>query len=64
MYGDTKDKAKKNIIKSDKNRASYYEIISNQKWNNPENYDLCIDASIGQEKTAEIICNYIRQRSK
>ncbi len=61
MYHDTKEKALKNIEKSDKNRASYYEIISGQKWGNPENYDLCIDSSIGKEKTTEIICDYINK---
>ena len=64
MYGDTKIKAKRNIEKSDKNRASYYEIISGQTWGNYENYDLCIDSSIGKEKTAEIICDYIKKIKK
>lgn len=61
MYKDTKSKAIKNIKKSDKNRASYYEIISGKIWGKPENYDLCIDSSIGKEKTAEIICEYIKK---
>ena len=64
MYKDTPSNAKKNILKSDKNRASYYEIISGQKWGEPENYDLCIDAKIGEEKTAEIICDYINKVNK
>ena len=64
MYGDTYDEAKKNIFKSDKNRASYYEMISSQKWGQKENYDLCIDSCIGKEKTAEIICDYINKRTK
>ena len=38
MYKDTKSKAIKNIKKSDKNRASYYEIISGKIWGKPENY--------------------------
>ena len=64
MYGDTYDEAKKNIFKSDKNRASYYEMISSQKWGQKENYDLCIDSSIGKEKNADIICDYINRFSK
>ena len=64
MYNDTKENAKKNILKSDKNRASYYEMVSSQTWGNPENYDLCIDSSIGKEKTAEIICDYITKIKK
>ncbi len=61
MYNDTKNKAKKNIERSDKNRASYYEMISGEKWMNPSNYDLCIDSSIGKEKTAEIILDYVKK---
>ena len=61
MYNDTKAKAKKNIEKSDKNRAHYYAMIANQEWGKPENYDLCIDSRIGMEKTADIIVEYLRQ---
>lgn len=64
MYKDKKDEAKKNIAKSDKNRASYYKIISNSKFGDPNNYDLCIDSSIGAEQTAQIICDYIKNRNK
>ncbi len=63
MYNDTKSKAIKNIDKSDKNRASYYEIISGQTWGKIENYDLCIDSSIGSKKTADIICEYVKKIS-
>ena len=61
MYNDTKSKARKNIERSDKNRASYYEMISGEKWMNPSNYDLCIDSSIGKEKTVEIILDYVKK---
>lgn len=59
MYGDSKSEAKKNIKKSDKNRAAYYKIISGQTFGKAENYDLCIDSSIGSLKTAEIIVDYV-----
>lgn len=62
MYGDTKVEASKNITKSDKNRASYYKIISGKTFGKPENYDLCIDSSIGSEATADIICEYIKKK--
>ena len=55
MYHDSKEKAEKHIISSDKNRASYYEMISGQEWGQAQNYDLCIDSSIGKEKTALFI---------
>ena len=64
MYKDSKNEARKNIEKSDKNRASYYELISGQTWGKTENYDLCIDSSIGKEKTAQIIYEYIKNITK
>jgi len=60
MYNDTKEEAKKNIIRSDKNRASYYKMISSRVFGDVENYDLCINSSIGTEKTAEAICDFIK----
>lgn len=62
MYNDTKEAAKKNVRKSDKNRASYYNLISGKNFGDVNNYDLCIDSSIGAEATAEAICNYIKTR--
>lgn len=63
MYHDTKKDAIKNIEKSDKNRASYYRTISGKSWGDIGNYDLCIDSSVGSEKTAEMICHYIKNIS-
>lgn len=59
MYKDKKSEAQKNIKKSDKNRSSYYKAISGKEWGKAENYDLCIDSSIGTKETAKIIINYI-----
>lgn len=61
MYKDSEKKAIKNIKKSDKNRSSYYRAISGKEWGKVENYDLCIDASIGAETTAKIIIDYIKK---
>lgn len=62
MYGDSKADAKKNIIRSDKNRASYYKLVSNNTFGDVNNYDLCIDSSIGVDKTAKIICDFIKNK--
>ncbi len=64
MYEDKKEDATKNVIKSDKNRASYYKLISGQNWGDASNYDLCLNSEIGKEKTAEIICEYVKQLKK
>lgn len=61
MYGDKKQEAAKNIEKSDKARSTYYKNISGLEWKRMQNYDICIDSSIGAEKTAETICEYIKR---
>ncbi|MBR5315513.1 MAG: MATE family efflux transporter, partial [Firmicutes bacterium] len=58
MYNDTHEDAAHNIKHSDAARASYYRTISGQTWGNPHNYDLCVDASIGYEKSVKVICDY------
>ncbi len=55
MYHDDEKSAIKHIKRADKNRSDYYSLISGQKWGDPQNYDLCIDASLGKEKVVEII---------
>ena len=64
MYKDTYKEAQKHVIKSDKSRASYYEIIANKKWGEKENYDICLDCSIGNDKIINIICEYIKEKIK
>lgn len=59
MYGDSDTEAAFSIKRSDSARASYYKNISGLEWGFAENYDICIDSSIGTEKTADIIFNYI-----
>ncbi len=60
MYGDTEKNAVKNMNKSDRNRAAYYRLISGKTWGDYKNYDLLIDSSIGVEKTANAIVEYIK----
>ena len=57
MYNDDRNAAIENIKKSDYARASYYRNISGKKWNEPNNYTLCIDSSIGLDICVDQICN-------
>ena len=59
MYGDTHEEAVKNIEKSDKNRAAYYENATGLKWGDARNYDLCLDASMGREVCVKLIKSVI-----
>ena len=59
MYGDTEQESRKNIARSDSARGTYYKSISGHVWGDPHQYELSVDSSMGPEKTAELICNYI-----
>ena len=56
-----KNKAEKEINKINKLRSNHYKHYTNQEWNNPENYDLCINSdTLGVEETANLICKLIK----
>jgi len=59
VYGDTLEEARRNIRRSDKARASYYRHISGKRWVDAGNYELVVDSSIGVEKSAEMILDYV-----
>ncbi len=60
IYGDTEEEAKRNIRHSDNARSSYYKNVSGQIWGESKNYNLCIDSSIGNEKCAKVIIDYLK----
>lgn len=59
MYGDTEAEGRKSIARSDAARGAYYKSISGHEWGDPHGYELCIDASIGENAAASLICDYI-----
>lgn len=59
MYGDSEEQARQSLNHSDGARSAYYKTISGNEWGNPHNYELCVDSSIGEEGTANLICDYI-----
>ena len=61
-YGDNEKEAKNHILESDKSRANYYSAIANRTWGDKNNYDLCIDAKIGNENVVKIICDYVKNK--
>ena len=64
VYGDSYETAKKNVYHSDDARSSYYKNISGKSWGDRHNYHLMVDASIGLEKSADVICSYVNSHSK
>lgn len=62
IYGDDKAEALRRIADSDRARGAYYELVSNRKWGAKENYNLCLNCSLGSEAIIEIIEKYIQNR--
>ncbi len=61
-YGDDEKQAKIHILNSDESRSNYYSAIANKVWGDKNNYDLCIDAKIGNENIVKIICDYVKTK--
>ncbi|MDE7326294.1 MAG: cytidylate kinase family protein, partial [Lachnospiraceae bacterium] len=64
MYGDSLDAAKKSIARSDAARSAYYKSVSGREWGDPHGYELCMDASVGEDAAADLICSYIGRMGK
>lgn len=55
-YAVPAEKVKEVAIKTDKQRASYYNYYTSKKWGDLKSYDLCIDSSIlGIDGTVDLI---------
>lgn len=62
-YNIPKGKAQKEIEKVNKLRENHYNFYTKRDWNNPSNYDLCINSDkLGVEKSAELIKDYIKNK--
>ena len=60
LYDLTDAKAKDRILKTDKQRSSYYNYYTNKKWSNANSYELCLNsAELGIEGTAKAIEQYV-----
>lgn len=61
----TEAKAKEIMMKTDKERSSYYNYYSNKKWGDVRSYDLCINSSIlGIEGTVDLILDFANAKMK
>jgi putative MATE family efflux protein len=64
IYGLNKSKAEKEIKRIDKLRANHYKYYTEKDWKNPSNYDICINSdTLGVEKSADLICEIIKEKS-
>ncbi|MBE5944218.1 MAG: cytidylate kinase-like family protein [Lachnospiraceae bacterium] len=61
----SEDKAKSQINKEDKARASYYNFYTSKRWGAMESYDICINSSLMSiDKTVDLIVDYIKSIEK
>ncbi len=64
-YDLSAQKAKEMIIKKDKQRQSYYNYYSTNKWGRSDTYDLSIDSSVlGIDKTVDMLIHFIENFEK
>lgn len=64
-FGITQKQAKERVLKTDKQRKTYYNYYSNRDWGVMSNYDICLNTGVlGMENAANIIINYIKGLDK
>lgn len=64
-YDLSSQKAKEMMTKKDKQRQSYYNYYSSNKWGRSDTYDLSIDSSVlGIDGTVELLIQYIENFEK
>lgn len=64
-YHFTDAKAKDVIVKTDKQRASYYNYYTNKRWGDISSYDLCINSSfLGVDETVEMIRQFAQKHEE
>lgn len=63
LYEVSEDKAKVMIVKNNKNRKSYHNYYSKNKWGDSRYYELTINSGkIGLDAATEIVDSYISKR--
>lgn len=64
-YDLTDAKAKDQIVKTDKGRASYYNYYSSKRWGDASSYHLTLNSGlVGVEGAAHTILNYLELKKK
>ena len=61
-YREPMDNPEKDITKKDKSRAAFYNTYSEYPWGDIRNYDMALNSSIGIERSADIIYEYVKTR--
>lgn len=63
--GLTQAKARDKVVKTDKQRRTYYDYYTSKDWGVMSNYDLCVNTeTFGIQGAADMIINYVRTKIK
>ncbi|MDO4482868.1 MAG: cytidylate kinase-like family protein [Clostridia bacterium] len=63
--GLTAEEAEEKIAKMDKQRADYFKYFTGEMWQDPANYDLCLNTvSLSEEDCVDMIVEYMHKRFK
>ena len=63
LRGISEKDAKRECLKGDENRATYYNYFSGKVWGSAASYDLCINSSVlGIEGTADVVEGFIKRK--
>ena len=61
-YKEPMDNPERALQKKDKSRAAFYNTYSEYPWGDIRNYDMALNSSIGIEKSADIIWDYVKAK--
>ena len=61
-YGLDHKNAETIVIKTDKERSSYYNYYTPNKWGKAQNYHLCVNSTIGIDESVELIVKLIEEK--
>lgn len=61
-YKEPMDNPERALQKKDKSRAAFYNTYSEYPWGDIRNYDMALNSTIGIEKSADIIWDYVKAR--
>ncbi len=61
-YKEPMDNPERALQKKDKARAAFYNTYSEYTWGDIRNYDMALNSTIGIEKSADIIWDYVKAK--
>lgn len=61
-YQEPMDNPERALQKKDKSRAAFYNTYSEYPWGDIRNYDMALNSSIGIDKSADIIWDYVKAK--